>query len=70
MIKFYSTSCPQCNQIKAMMDRKGVEYEYITNIDEIMKVADTHNIMSAPFAEVCGKMMIANELIEYIKTKN
>ena len=70
MIKFYSTGCPQCNQIKTMMDCKGVEYEYITNIDEIMKVADAHNIMSAPFAEVCEKMMIANELIEYIKTKN
>jgi hypothetical protein len=53
-----------------MMDSKGVEYEYMTDINEIMKVADMHNIMSAPFAEVYGKILIANELIEYIKNNN
>jgi glutaredoxin len=69
MIKFYSTGCPQCNQIKAMMDSKGIEYEYITDIDEIMNVADKHNIKSAPFAEVFDEIMTASTLIKYINTK-
>jgi glutaredoxin len=66
MIKYYSTGCPQCNQIKAMMDGKGIEYEYITDINEIMKVADEHNIMTAPFAEVCEEIMTAQKLTQYI----
>ena len=68
MIKFYSTGCPQCNQIKTMMDNKGIEYEYITDMDTIMDVADKHNIMSAPFAEVFDKIMTAPKLTKYLQT--
>lgn len=68
MIKFYSTGCPQCNQIKAMMDSKGINYEYVTNMDLIMEVADKHNIMSAPFAEVYDEIMTAQKLTKYIQT--
>lgn len=68
MIKYYSTGCPQCNQIKALMDSKGISYEYITDIDEIMNVADAHNIKSAPFAEVFDEIMTAQKLTKYINT--
>jgi glutaredoxin len=68
MIKFYSTGCPVCNQIKALMDKKEISYEYISDMDLIMKVADENNIMSAPFAEVDGKILTANELKQYINT--
>ena len=68
MIKFYSTGCPQCNQIKMMMDSKEIEYEYITDIEIIMEVADKYNIMSAPFAEVFDEIMITPKLTKYIQT--
>lgn len=68
MIKFYSTGCPQCNQIKMMMDSKEIEYEYITDIEIIMEVADKYNIMSAPFAEVFDEIMTTPKLTKYIQT--
>ena len=68
MIKFYSTGCPQCNQIKALMDSKCIQYEYITDIETIMDVADKHKIMSAPFAEVFDEIMTAPKLMKYIST--
>jgi len=52
-----------------MMDNMGIEYEYVTNIDEIMNFADKHNIKSAPFAEVFDEIMTASKLIKYINTK-
>jgi len=51
-----------------MMDNKGIEYEYITDMDTIMDVADKHNIMSAPFAEVFDKIMTAPKLTKYLQT--
>jgi glutaredoxin len=68
MIKYYSTGCPQCNQIKAMMDNKGIEYEYIKDIDTVMKMAEKYNIMSAPFAEVFDEVMTAPKLMKYINS--
>lgn len=66
MIKYYSTNCPQCNQIKKLMDNKNIEYEYITDIETIMSVADEHNIKSAPFAEVYDEIMTAQKLLKFI----
>ena len=68
MIKYYSTGCPQCNQIKAVMDNKSIEYEYINDFNTVMDVAEKYNIMSAPFAEVDGQIMTSQELMKHINT--
>ena len=68
MIKYYSIGCPQCNQIKALMDNKKIEYEYITDIDIIMDIADKHGITSAPFAEINGEFLYATKLTKHLQT--
>jgi glutaredoxin len=67
-MKFYSIGCVTCNQYKAILDSKGIEYEYITDNDTIMKVADENHIMSAPFMEVDGEILVAQKLTKYIQT--
>jgi hypothetical protein len=51
------------------MDSKGIEYDYISDIDTIMDFADKHNIKSAPFAEVYDEIMTSAQLMKYINTK-
>jgi hypothetical protein len=48
------------------MDGKNLKYECILDIELIMKVAAKNNILSAPFAEIEGKVLTANELKQYI----
>lgn len=69
MIRFYSTGCPMCNQLKSLMDSKKIDYDYVSDIDTVMEFADKHNIKSAPFAEVFDEIMTASQLLKYINTK-
>lgn len=34
-MKMLSTGCPRCNVLKKKLDAKGIDYELITDIDEI-----------------------------------
>jgi glutaredoxin len=68
MIIYYSTGCPICIQVKALMDRKGIKYEYEGNEEVVEKIATENNIMTAPFAEVDGEFMNSVQFRKYINT--
>ena len=66
MIKFYSSHCPKCIILENLMKQKGIEYETITDENIYLKVADEHNIMSMPFAEINNQIYNTQQLQEYI----
>lgn len=47
----YSTGCPRCVTLKRVLDREGVDYEVISDIEQ-MKSLD---IQSVPVLEYGGK---------------
>ena len=69
MIKFYSSHCPMCKQIKMQLDKLGVEYEEISDENKYLSIAENTNIKSMPFAEVEGKILNSQDLIKWINAK-
>ena len=49
MVKIYTTdTCPRCKVLKTKMDAKGIEYQSITDVDEIKRLG----IMSVPYMQI------------------
>ena len=69
MLKLYSTHCPVCNAVIRVLTEKNIEFEEITNQEEIEKVADKNNIDSVPFAVLEDGTLLPSsiEIINYAK---
>ena len=69
MLKLYSTHCPVCNAVIRVLTEKNIEFEEITNQEEIEKVADENNIDSVPFAVVEDGTLLPSsiEIMNYAK---
>lgn len=66
MINFYTTHCPQCMVAQSTMERNGIEFNAIDDIDTVMSVASEHDISGAPFAEIDGEYLKFPALMKYI----
>ena len=61
-IILYTTGCPKCEVLKKKLDDKGVAYNTVTSVKEMM----LKGIMQAPMMELDGELMdfvAANEWI-------
>lgn len=61
-IKLYSTGCPKCKVLKAKLDSKGIEYEIIDDVDEMMRLGMT----TVPCLGVDDKIMNFKESVDWI----
>lgn len=58
----YSTGCPRCTVLKRKLDEKGVVYQEIEDVDEMMKL----DIMEVPVLYIGGVLMNFTEAIEWV----
>lgn len=58
----YSTGCPRCKTLKTLLDREGVQYEEVSDIDKI----ESLGIMTVPVLEFEGKTYSFLEAIQCI----
>jgi len=55
MVKIYTTeTCPRCRVLKTKLDSKGIDYEEITDVEEIKKLG----ILSVPYMQVDDKELM------------
>ena len=59
----YEHGCPRCKVLKSKLDKKGIEYEDVSDV-EIMKAK---GFQEAPKLEVNGVIMDFKEANEWIK---
>lgn len=69
-ITLYSTGCPKCTMIETIMKKKNLNYVLEKREEEILRVADEHNIRSAPFADIDGIFYTTKQLQEFLIQKN
>lgn len=71
MLKLYSTGCPVCKKIIKLLEDKNIEFEEITNEDEIFNYADRYEIESVPFAITSDGNVLnsAIEIIDFLTNK-
>ena len=66
MVVLYSNGCPRCNMVKASLDSKKIPYEIISDIDEIMAMAEKHGEKSLPFAVIEGNFFGTKDLQKWV----
>lgn len=68
MLNLYTINCPKCIVLEKKLDKAGIEYNKITDKDEIVKISLEHGFKSAPILEDDGNFMKFEDAVEYIKT--
>lgn len=67
MIKVYGKEgCSKCENLKGILNNKGVEYEYIQDLKTLMMVASKARIMSAPVVEKDGNLYTMEKFLEVL----
>lgn len=64
---FYTTHCPKCKALLTLMTVKKIEHTIVDDRDTVMKVAEEHGILSAPFASINGEIYDVKKLQQWIK---
>lgn len=63
LVLYSSDTCPQCSQLKRMLDEKHADYTVVTD----PHVLAEKGIMSIPQLENAGKIMMFPEAFRYVK---
>lgn len=67
MIKVYGKEgCSKCENLKGILNSKGIEYEYIQDLKTLMMVASKARIMSAPVVEKDGNFYTMEKFLEVL----
>ncbi|MBC2850359.1 MULTISPECIES: glutaredoxin family protein [unclassified Cetobacterium] len=67
MIKVYGKeNCSKCDNLKRILEEKGIEFEYIQDLKTLMMVASKARIMSAPVVEYNGKVYSMEAFLEVL----
>ena len=69
MITLYSTHCPVCNQVEAMLKKKNMPYEVVDKFSKVMEMAEPLGITEVPFAIIDEEVYTTAALKEYIETE-
>lgn len=62
MLKFYAKqNCPNCLQLKNILMKYNILFDYIVDEKELMRVGSKYRIMSAPILEINEKYSCVNQ---------
>lgn len=62
---FYSTGCPKCKVLQKELDKTGVLYTVINDVDEMLSLG----LSSAPALSVEGKLMNFTEAMKWLRER-
>ena len=61
-IILYSTGCPKCKVLEQKLDKKGIEYEKRTSLDEMLELG----FKSAPVLSVDGEIFEFSKAVKAV----
>lgn len=64
-IVLYSTGCPKCGVLKRKLDSAGIQYNVVSDVDEMLKLG----MSSAPFLGVDGELLDFNKAMVWIRSQ-
>lgn len=63
MVKLYSTHCPRCNVLEMKLTAKGIEYEVVTDTEEMI----AKKFVTVPMLEVDDDVFDFNGAIKWVE---
>lgn len=61
-VVLYSTGCPRCKILKSKLDKKGITYSVVNDVDKMLNMG----VVVVPILEVDGVRMSFKEAINWI----
>lgn len=61
-VVLYSTGCPRCKILKSKLDKKGITYSVVNDVDKMLNMG----MVVVPVLEVDGVRMSFKEAINWI----
>lgn len=61
-VVLYSTGCPRCKILKSKLDKKGITYSVVDDVDKMLSMSMT----TMPVLEIDGVKMNFKEAINWI----
>lgn len=61
-VVLYSTGCPRCKILKSKLDKKGITYSVVDDVDKMLSMG----MVVVPVLEVDGVRMSFKEAINWI----
>jgi len=62
-MKLYSNNCPKCKILKKELDSRNINYELISDIDEMK----SKYVISLPTLELNGNLLTFKEALDYAR---
>ena len=60
----YSTGCPRCTVLKQKLNSKNIEFNTVTNIDEMVDLG----IQTAPMLSIDDELMSFTDAIKWVNS--
>ena len=64
MIKMYTTHCPQCRMLVLKLQEKGLEFEEVTDIEVVRKVAQDNDLSTVPILDFDGEILSFSKAVQ------
>ena len=65
-IVLYTTNCPQCHVLEAALKNKNLEYTVVTDMEQIMRVANASGISTVPFMKLDDVIMAYGPALRWV----
>ena len=62
MVTLYSTGCPKCKVLKMKLQKKGIEYEENTDVEEMLAMG----LKSAPVLRVDDNLLPFEKAVRWV----
>lgn len=70
MITLYTIGCPTCRVLQKKLQQKNIQFETVTNIDQVVKFGNEHDIKSAPILSVDSIVYNFKQAINWLNSQN
>ena len=67
MITLYSNGCPVCMGVKNYLTINNIPFTLVENYDEVVKVAEEHNLSHMPISQYNGNWYEGKDIINALK---
>lgn len=64
-VVLYSTGCPRCKILKSKLDKKGITYSVVDDVDKMLSMG----MITMPVLEIDGVRMSFKEAINWINSQ-
>lgn len=61
-VVLYSTGCPQCKALERKLDKAGITYDVVSDVDEMLRLG----LKSAPALSVDGEVMDFKNAVKWV----